>query len=133
MALDPRPPRLEEEGPGCSSRPAWRELAAAGGWVAVCTFLGAALLALPWTPAWERNHFAFLGTAWSALWLSPYFRGGISGLGLVNAGISFCELLRLMGWWFLARERRARQTRGQAEDALDRIRVNEHREDSGES
>jgi hypothetical protein len=54
---------------------------------------------------WQRNYFAYLtpesyqGAAvaawWRQLWLSPHFRGAVSGLGFVNIFISISEVLRL--------------------------------------
>lgn len=56
---------------------------------------GMALLALPWTDAWEKNYFANLGAHWNALWLSPYFRGAVSGLGAANLYLALSDLLWL--------------------------------------
>ena len=104
MGLGERPVDLEHGGAAEVPRgPAgrrWPRIAGTLLWVLLCSALGSALLVLPWLSLWERNYFASLAPEWSALWLSPYWRGAVTGLGLVNVGISFCELLRLWKWWF---------------------------------
>jgi hypothetical protein len=109
MAVGERPAHLEE-GPAAGAgqggpRRVWLRTAVIFGWVFLCSALGAALLVLPWTILWERNCLAAQAPGWSALWLSPYLRGAVSGLGLVNVGLSFCELLRLWRVWWPGRER----------------------------
>jgi len=77
----------------------WLQAALGLLWVFSCSALGAALMVLPWLTLWERNYLLTWAPGWSAVWLSPYTRGAVTGLGVVNVGISFCELLRLWGWW----------------------------------
>lgn len=90
----------ERRGEGLPTGRVWLRTAGVAAWVLLCSLLGAVLLVLPWVPVWERNYFASRMPGWSAFWLSPYWRGAVSGLGLVNVGISFCELLRLWRvWW----------------------------------
>lgn len=60
-----------------------------------CLELGAFLLLFPWTDAWHRSFFSSLTPGWYEIWISPYFRGAISGLGVVDIGISFVEVFRL--------------------------------------
>lgn len=60
-----------------------------------CFEVGAFLLLFPWTPAWHKSFFAGLTPGWYEIWISPYFRGAISGLGVVDIGISFVEVFRL--------------------------------------
>ncbi len=76
----------------------WRRLGAGLLWVLGCSVLGSALIVLPWLGVWERNYFAGHASGWAAVWLNPYLRGAITGLGVVNVGISFWELLRLWKW-----------------------------------
>jgi hypothetical protein len=61
-----------------------------------CTVLGTLLVVLPWLPSWDQNYFSGASPLWYGIWMSPYFRGAISGLGVVNLCISFLELLELM-------------------------------------
>ncbi len=79
-------------------RPNWRQVAGALAWALGCSVLGAALLILPWLWVWDRNFFGSWRGGWPEVWLSPYFRGAVNGLGLINVGVSFYELLRLLKW-----------------------------------
>jgi hypothetical protein len=77
-----------------------------------CAELGLFLLIYPWTDAWMNNRFAtFAGETywkatvaawWREIWPSSYFRGALSGLGLVNLWIATGEVLGLRR--FAARE-----------------------------
>lgn len=70
-----------------------------------CFELGAFLLVFPWTEFWEQNYFAWvapdsperlpLAQWWHELWLSPGFRGAISGIGLLNLGVALSSVFRL--------------------------------------
>lgn len=60
-----------------------------------CFEIGVFLLLFPWTEWWEKSFFAGVIPAWYELWSSPYLRGAISGLGVIDIGISFSELFRL--------------------------------------
>ena len=64
-------------------------------YVFFCFEIGVILFLLPWLDVWGKNYFAAFGVRWADLWVSPYFRGAISGLGLLDIGISFFELFRL--------------------------------------
>lgn len=67
--------------------------------------LGVFLIVYPWLDAWSINRFATFGgdtltTAtfadiWRRMWISPYFRGAISGLGVVNIYISLLEVVSM--------------------------------------
>jgi len=67
--------------------------------------LGIFLIIYPWLDAWSTNRFATFGgdslaTAtfadiWRRTWISPYFRGAISGLGVVNIYISLLEVFSM--------------------------------------
>ena len=58
--------------------------------------LGCFLLVFPWMDAWHLNHFPALVPAFFEIWDDPYFRGAISGLGVVNLFISLAQLLYLV-------------------------------------
>ena len=64
-------------------------------YVFFCFEIGVFLVLFPWLELWSRNYFSGLGPVWSELWNSPYFRGAVSGLGVIDIGISFSELFRL--------------------------------------
>lgn len=63
--------------------------------VVFCFEIGIVLLVLPWLNSWDTN----LASTWSWLagfWGNAFFRGAVSGLGMVNIYISFLELLGLL-------------------------------------
>jgi hypothetical protein len=60
-----------------------------------CFELGVFLLVYPWASEWNVNYFAFLPIWARGIWASPYFRGAVSGLGILNIYISFLEVFRL--------------------------------------
>jgi hypothetical protein len=64
--------------------------------VVVCFEVGVFLVVFPWMDAWGRNAIPSLNPDLIELWESNYFRGALSGLGLVNIWISFHEMLRLL-------------------------------------
>lgn len=63
--------------------------------IVLCFEMGMFLLVFPWLQAWDINWFASYSPAIRALWTSNYFRGALSGLGLVNIYISFLEVMNL--------------------------------------
>lgn len=63
--------------------------------VILCFQVGIFLLAFPWSPYWNNNYFSWLSPAWRDLWINPYFRGAVSGLGMVNLCLSVLEVFRL--------------------------------------
>ncbi|MES1260213.1 MAG: hypothetical protein ABUS49_00655 [Acidobacteriota bacterium] len=65
--------------------------------VVFCFELGLFLLVYPWTEAWGENYFSMVVpdsamTVWRQWWNNPYFRGAVSGLGLVNVWIALAEV-----------------------------------------
>jgi hypothetical protein len=60
-----------------------------------CFELGVFLLVYPWASDWNVKYFTFLPLWARGIWSSPYFRGAISGLGILNIYISFLEVFRL--------------------------------------
>ena len=60
-----------------------------------CFEIGVFLLVYPWISDWDVTYYAFLPFWARAIWVSPYFRGAISGLGVLNIYISFVEVFRL--------------------------------------
>ena len=63
--------------------------------VIVCLELGLFLLVFPWTDYWTSNYFATFIPQYFWIWDSAYFKGAISGLGVVNLCICVSEILRL--------------------------------------
>ena len=62
--------------------------------IIVCFEVGAFLTVFPWTQQWDSNSLARLLPWLRGFWTSSYFRGALSGLGVVNIYISIAELLR---------------------------------------
>ena|SRR5208282_1891074 len=64
---------------------------------AIFTFeIGLFLVVFPWMDdIWNINYLQKLLPALRAVWDDPYFRGALTGLGLVNIYISCLEMIRL--------------------------------------
>ena len=78
----------------------WLERAVALLYVIFCFELGVFLLVFPWLKLWENSYFSnlewtVLGYDWERVWDSAWFRGAVSGLGLMNLLISFSEVFAL--------------------------------------
>ena len=56
--------------------------------------VGIFLLVFPWLRSWDLNWAPLQSPAIRAIWMSPYFRGALSGLGLVNLYVGVTELGR---------------------------------------
>ena len=74
------------------------------GWVKAWA-VGVFLLVFPWMDHWQLNYFALLTPAsyreaswyewWRHIWTSGYFRGAVSGIGLVNVYVSLTAVFQL--------------------------------------
>lgn len=83
----------------------WYEKLTAVLFAVFCFEMGLFLLLFPWFGHWEVNYFAWIAPQssnalefaqrWRAIWLSPFFRGAVSGLGIVNIIIALDEAFRL--------------------------------------
>jgi hypothetical protein len=62
--------------------------------------VGLLLIVLPWSAFWERNYFVYAWPSVAPLLTSPWFRGGVSGVGVLNLAAGVSE----MGSMFLPRE-----------------------------
>jgi hypothetical protein len=65
-----------------------------------CFELGLFLLIYPWTDSWSDNYIGWMISGrylenWHTLWDNGYFRGGLSGLGLLNLWIALAELFSM--------------------------------------
>lgn len=56
-----------------------------------CIGLGLVLLVLPWSELWGRNIFLSLFPELRPFLLSNYFRGALSGLGVVNLWVGLSD------------------------------------------
>ena len=68
-------------------------------WIILCFELGAFLVVYPWMDGWDQNMFANWRQGWNAVWLSPWFRGAVSGIGTLNLIIALVELFRYLRYW----------------------------------
>ncbi|MCU1337074.1 MAG: hypothetical protein JWO19_2655 [Bryobacterales bacterium] len=63
---------------------------------AIFTFeIGLFLTVFPWVDIWSLNYFSGWIPALENVWDDPYFRGAITGLGLVNIYVACAEVFRL--------------------------------------
>ncbi len=61
--------------------------------------LGLFLLIFPWLRSWELSWVPVHSPKLVAIWMSRYFRGALSGLGLLNiyiAGVEFVRQVRAL-------------------------------------
>lgn len=93
VQLQPAPPPMMGE-----SR-SWMALFSGLAWIVLCFELGAFLLVYPWMDGWDQNYFATLQPAWHDVWVNPWIRGAVSGLGTVNILIALIELFRYLRHW----------------------------------
>ncbi len=56
--------------------------------------VGLFLLLFPWRRDWEMSWIPVHSPHLAGLWMSPYFRGAVSGLGLLNLSVATAEFLR---------------------------------------
>lgn len=56
--------------------------------------LGLFLLVFPWLKSWEMSWIPVHSRHFAGFWMSPYLRGAISGLGLLNIYIAVMEAIR---------------------------------------
>ena len=63
---------------------------------AIFTFeIGLFLAVFPWVDIWSLNYFSEWIPALESVWDDPYFRGAITGLGLVNIYVACAEVVKL--------------------------------------
>ena len=92
---------MTEESPAASAArvPAhpWFVKVSAIVFILFCLELGLFLLIYPWTEGWDHNLFASSVPvlAWNQWWHSPFLKGALSGLGLLNIWVSVGEIFRL--------------------------------------
>ncbi len=53
--------------------------------------LGLFLLIFPWLPNWDVNWIPLHSRVLSEVWMNQYFRGALSGLGLLNMYVAAIE------------------------------------------
>lgn len=58
--------------------------------------VGATLLLAPWTPLWENHPALATSLRLRELLLAPWFRGAVSGLGIVNLAAAALDLTHIL-------------------------------------
>jgi hypothetical protein len=56
--------------------------------------LGLFLIIFPWLRNWDLSWVPMHSATFSEIWMSRYFRGALSGLGLLNIYVALAELVR---------------------------------------
>jgi len=56
--------------------------------------LGLFLLIFPWLSNWDLSWVPLHSARFAAVWMSPYFRGALGGLGLLNLYVAISEAVR---------------------------------------
>lgn len=59
--------------------------------------VGLLLMVLPWSSFWARNYFVYAWPALEPLFSSAYFRGAVTGVGLLNLVAGFGEMSAVFG------------------------------------
>jgi hypothetical protein len=99
MPLEPQTPAATAEKPAEKAQTyRWYQKIFSLLLIIFCIEIGTFLLIFPWWDGtWENNFFSSL--LHNGYWENPYFRGAVSGLGVVNLYISLVEILRLRRFW----------------------------------
>ena len=58
--------------------------------------IGFVLIVIPWSAFWDRNYFAQVAPPLGVLITNNFFRGAVSGLGLINILAGLAELTSLV-------------------------------------
>jgi hypothetical protein len=96
MPLEPQPIGAPSSGEAPGPRTTWYRKVLSLCFVVFCFEVGVFLMVFPWLDYWNSNSLTTYSPWLADVWGSPFFRGALSGLGLVNIYISFLEILRLI-------------------------------------
>jgi len=58
--------------------------------------IGFVLIVIPWLAFWDRNYFAQIAPPLEAIITNNFFRGAVSGLGLINVLAGLIELVSMV-------------------------------------
>lgn len=58
--------------------------------------IGFVLIVIPWSSFWDRNYFAQMTPALGNVITNNFFRGAVSGLGLINIIAGLVDLVSLV-------------------------------------
>jgi hypothetical protein len=90
--VQPQPPLEEMAEP---PKHAWYYKLGMVLFIVVSFEVGLFLVLFPWMQYWRNNSIAGLAPWMRPLWNSSFFKGALSGVGLVNLYISIAEVIRL--------------------------------------
>jgi hypothetical protein len=90
----PPPPPGQQDGVRSGKLLKWHQRVLGFCFAIFALEVGLFLLLFPWLNSWDLNWIP-LQTRWLRdIWLNPYFRGALSGLGLINLYVGLSELGR---------------------------------------
>jgi hypothetical protein len=72
----------------------WYHMVAAAALISLCTAMGLFLLVVPWSGLWDANSYVLAMPAVLSYWASPYLRGAVSVLGILNLVIALADAIR---------------------------------------
>ncbi len=77
--------------------PSWYRHVSTIIFIIFCFEMGLFLVVFPWLDPWSQNYFSMIAPGkylpvWRQFWNSAYFRGAVSGFGLVNIWIALQEV-----------------------------------------
>ena len=58
--------------------------------------VGVVLIFIPWSAFWDRNYFALLVPSLQTTITNNFFRGAVSGLGVINVVAGLAELISVV-------------------------------------
>lgn len=94
--VEPQVPAVDESAAQAHEHPRrWIQTLAIILFVIVCFEVGLFLLAFPWTQQWDTSSLTSLLPWLRPYWSNSFFRGALSGVGVLNIYISMGELARL--------------------------------------
>ncbi len=77
----------------------WHQLVLSLCLIAFAGELGLCLIVLPWLSNWDASYIPMHSQRLSNLWMSPYFRGVLSGLGLLDLYVALAETGKVVRNW----------------------------------
>jgi hypothetical protein len=95
-APSPAPPPSRMPAHGAPPQRSWAQKLGTLLFVLLCFEVGVFLLLFPWMEYWDHSSIAAFAPWVRPVWDSAYFRGALSGLGLVNIYIALAEVLRML-------------------------------------
>ena len=100
MTEEPDEPQVQADSLSTPPGPTWFQRLSSVLFIIFCFELGLFLLIYPWTDSWADNYLSLAAPdrvepVWRQFWNSPYVRGGVSGIGLVNVWIAMAEVFHL--------------------------------------